>query len=252
MAERPSQRPYNVAYYRRNRQQEIDRVMSRQRATLEFLRELRRVPCADCGQRFAAHQMDFDHRDPATKSFGLTWSKAMLAPRERLLCEIAKCDVVCSNCHAVRTYALQGERKAARRAAGTLDMNPRRVRQRPREEAHRDFILALRDRPCLDCGRRFPAYVMQFDHRDPATKRFLVAASWLKSIATILNEAAKCDIVCSNCHRDRTFRRRQSSAGVAQSGRAAAFQAVGRGSESRLPLRDDDPRISEAIGSYAA
>jgi hypothetical protein len=70
------QRPYNVSYYRRNRQREIDRVTTRQHATLEFLRELRQVPYKDCGGTFLPHQMDFDHRDPATKSFGLTWSRA--------------------------------------------------------------------------------------------------------------------------------------------------------------------------------
>lgn len=207
------QRPYNVRYYRLNRQQEIDRVTRRQHATIEFLRDLRRVPCQECGERFEPHQMDFDHRDPAAKSFGLTWSRAMLAPRQRLLDEIAKCDVICSNCHAVRTYALQADRRAERKANGTCVDTPRRHRQRLVEGVRRDFILALRDRPCLDCGRRYPPFIMQFDHREPAAKRFLVCQSWLKSEATILAEAAKCDIVCSNCHRDRTFRRR-TQAGV--------------------------------------
>src|SRR6266702_3587245 len=97
------QRPYNVRYYWRNRQREIDRVMSRQRATLEFLRALRRVPCMDCGQTFQPHQMDFDHRDPGAKLFNITTSRAMLMARDRLLTEVAKCDVVCANCHRVRT-----------------------------------------------------------------------------------------------------------------------------------------------------
>lgn len=252
MPDRPSQRPYNVRYYQRNRQREIDRVMTRQRATLQFLRELRKVPCKDCGGTYLPHQMDFDHRDPATKSFGLTWSRAMLAPRDRLLAEIAKCDIVCANCHALRTYALQAARKAWRRANGTLVNTKRRITQRQKELKRRDFILALRDRPCGECGLRFPPFIMQFDHRDPTTKKFGLNATWMSSEARILKEAAKCDIVCPNCHRDRTFRRRQSIAGVAQLERAAAFQAAGRGFETRLPLRSDDPKISEDCGSYAA
>src|SRR5438477_1746010 len=104
------QRPYNVSYYGRNRQREIDRVTRRQQATLEFTRDLRRVPCQDCGGTFKPHQMDFDHRVPEQKSFNVTASRAMLMRRDRLLQEIAKCDIVCANCHSARTYALQARR----------------------------------------------------------------------------------------------------------------------------------------------
>lgn len=206
------QRPYNVRYYQRNRQREIDRVMTRQRATLEFLRQLRRVPCMDCGGTFQPHQMDFDHRDPASKAFQVT--DRLLAPRHRLLQEVAKCDIVCANCHAVRTYALQGERKALRWATGSIKNTRRRSAQREVERERRDLLLSLRDRPCVDCGRSFPPFIMQFDHRDPSEKAFLVCETWLSSIARILREAAKCDIVCPNCHRERTLRRRQYPAGV--------------------------------------
>ena len=208
------QRPYNVSYYRRNRQREIDRVMTRQRATLEFLRDLRRVPCKDCGRRFQPHQMDFDHRDPEAKLFNITASRAMLMARDPLLAEVAKCDVLCANCHRVRTFALQAGRWAERRARGEVLQTLRSLSMKRRASPKRDFLLDLRDRPCRDCGLRFPAYVMQFDHRDPSEKAFNVAQSWCRATEAILKEAAKCDIVCSNCHRDRTFRRRLPQAGV--------------------------------------
>ena len=117
------QRPYNVSYYRRNRQAEIDRVKARQRAAREFLRKLRHVPCLDCGGTFLPHQMDFDHRDPSTKLFQVTDS-GLLKSRERLLAEIAKCDIVCANCHAARTYVQQGQKRAQRVANGTLKNTP--------------------------------------------------------------------------------------------------------------------------------
>jgi hypothetical protein len=72
------------------------------------------------------------------------------------------------------------------------------------------MVLAqLRDRPCADCGAWFSWYVMDFDHRDPSTKRDEVSQMpGHAGLDRILAEAAKCDIVCANCHRDRTFRRR--------------------------------------------
>jgi predicted Zn-ribbon and HTH transcriptional regulator len=208
------QRPYNVSYYRRNRQREIDRVMTRQRATLEYLRDLRRVPCMDCGGRFEPHQMDFDHRDPSAKSFNVTTGRAMLMKRERLLAEVAKCDIVCANCHTVRTYGLQARRWAEKRAKGHILQTPRSLSRQRRAVPKRDLLLTLRRRPCSDCGFLFPPHVMQFDHRNPPEKSFNVAQSWCRSTEAVPNEALKCDIVCHNCHLDRTFRRRLSQAGV--------------------------------------
>lgn len=208
------QRPYNVSYYRRNRQREIDLVMTRQRATLELLRSLRRVPCKDCGGSFEPHQMDFDHRDPSTKLFNVTCSRAMLVARDTLAAEVAKCDILCANCHAIRTYALQARQWAERRATGQLLQTSRSDTMRRQSTRKREFLLALRDRPCHDCRRRFAPYVMQFDHRNPVEKAFNVAQSSSRATEAVLREAAKCDIVCRNCHRDRTFRRRSQQAGV--------------------------------------
>jgi hypothetical protein len=99
------QRPYNVRCYATHRQAELDRVKKRQDATLAFLRNLRRVPCDDCREIFLPHMMDFDHRDPSKKLFTIAGGHALLMSRERLIAEVEKCDIVCANCHALRTYA---------------------------------------------------------------------------------------------------------------------------------------------------
>src|SRR3954451_5796997 len=98
-----NQRPTNVDYYRRNPKHDLSRVKVEQAGTREMLREWRDVPCADCGQRFEPHQMDFDHRDPAAKSFNLLAGRAALKSTAQLRAEAEKCDVVCANCHALRT-----------------------------------------------------------------------------------------------------------------------------------------------------
>ncbi len=199
------QRAKNVAYYAANRDREIERVTRRQAATTAFLRELREVPCADCGGRFAAHQMDFDHRDPSTKQFTLCSGRAALKSREQILAEAAKCDVVCANCHRLRTRRRHRERLASR----TLADGPRSAELRTRWRYHARVLDELRSVPCADCGGVFSQCAMDFDHRDPSTKvRAVTRMISNARIERILAEVEKCDIVCANCHRLRTFQRR--------------------------------------------
>jgi len=203
---RRNQRPANVAYYERNRELEIARVRVRQRGTLELLRDLRSRSCADCGGTFAPHQMDFDHREGTDKRFRLTAGGAMLRPEAALREEAAKCDVVCANCHRIRTQRRQRATRPS--SSGT---SPYLERKRATWRRQAEMLDRLRDRPCLDCEGRFPPCSMDFDHRDPTSKRFAVTRMIGRTgTARILEEVAKCDIVCANCHRLRTFERRQA------------------------------------------
>ena len=74
-------------------------------------------------------------------------------------------------------------------------------------EANRAQLRAfLRDHSCIDCGEK-DILVLQFDHRDRSTKRgdiglMLARKPWSR----ILDEIAKCDVRCANCHRLRTAR----------------------------------------------
>jgi hypothetical protein len=79
-----------------------------------------------------------------------------------------------------------------------------------RRTSKRTLVDEIKDVPCMDCGQRFPPYCMDFDHRDPAMKVTEVASLTTSghSVQTVLDEIAKCDIVCANCHRKRTFNRR--------------------------------------------
>ena len=66
--------------------------------------------CADCGYNFAPEALHFDHRDPSEKEFTIGNSKTRSL--ELVLAEIAKCDVRCANCHAVRSRMLGHHKKA--------------------------------------------------------------------------------------------------------------------------------------------
>lgn len=60
--------------------------------------------------------------------------------------------------------------------------------------------------PCLDCYEYFPYFVMEFDHL--MKKDFSISVGITRySMDAVLKEISKCDLVCTNCHRDRTFGR---------------------------------------------
>jgi hypothetical protein len=61
--------------------------------------------------------------------------------------------------------------------------------------------------PCTDCGGVFPPQVMQWDHKPGFEKLGDLADFGGHSRQEILDEIAKCDLVCTNCHIIRTFTR---------------------------------------------
>lgn len=97
---------YNREWYRRvGHQKAIDRAAKRKRVLVEKLRHYKsRQVCKICHEDHPAC-LDFHHRDPQTKEQvisniifikGWKW--------ERILEEIKKCDVLCSNCHRKLHY----------------------------------------------------------------------------------------------------------------------------------------------------
>lgn len=61
--------------------------------------------------------------------------------------------------------------------------------------------------PCVDCGEK-DILVLEFDHRSRQDKLDDVAGLVRKgySSKSLINEIAKCDVRCSNCHRRKTER----------------------------------------------
>jgi len=69
----------------------------------------------------------------------------------------------------------------------------------------RDLVREHKNVPCADCGGTFPYYVMDLDHREGETKVASVSQMVIShGIAKIREELEKCDVVCANCHRERT------------------------------------------------
>ena len=61
--------------------------------------------------------------------------------------------------------------------------------------------------PCAECGVFYPHYMMEFDHVRGG-KKFNIGNSHGHSLEELLDEIDKCEVVCANCHRMRTYLRR--------------------------------------------
>ena len=72
------------------------------------------------------------------------------------------------------------------------------------------MVIEAKAKPCMDCGQVFPAYVMDFDHRDGKKSEISVLVNAL-SVRRLVAEIAKCDVVCANCHRTRTYGERRGT-----------------------------------------
>lgn len=75
----------------------------------------------------------------------------------------------------------------------------------------RRFITLLKmDRPCYDCGGMFPPEAMDWDHLPGKEKLFNIGAEQSSfSIEEVIDEISKCQLVCANCHRIRTWSRKR-------------------------------------------
>lgn len=187
----------HAAHYSRYKDPIKLRVRLHREEIRAFVAGLKDNPCMDCGVKFPAVCMDFDHVR------GLKSKKVSnLRSRDAILAETAKCDLVCACCHQVRT---------AQRRAGTENHYRR---------AFRAQLAALKDQPCLDCGRRVPSVAMDFDHVRGSKEQNISDMSgtrWAPALTAVSAEIAKCDLVCACCHRLRTSSRTTTTRTAAES-----------------------------------
>ncbi len=114
------------------------------------------------------------------------------------------------NSEAVKRYNASAKGKAAKKRhrlsakckATTAAYNTLYKKQDPAR-----FMAAIsKARPCADCGGRYPAAVMEYDHLGDK-KADIARLSKGTAVSRLFTEIAKCDLVCANCHRLRTLGR---------------------------------------------
>lgn len=102
-----------------------------------------------------------------------------------------------------REHTQEYDREWYRANKDRLHANKRESKNKYRDD-RREFLMILKSDPCIDCKRQFKPWQMDFDHlRD---KKFNIGnAIFRLSKEEILEEIKKCELVCANCHRDRTY-----------------------------------------------
>jgi hypothetical protein len=103
----------------------------------------------------------------------------------------------CRTCQKEYDAAWYEENKARRRAKAKAD-----------RQEYIAWLDSLKEgKPCTDCGRSYPSYVMEWDHLPHAVKTLVLADTRRAAFsrARILAELENCELVCANCHRERTF-----------------------------------------------
>lgn len=90
-------------YAAKNREYARNSTKPRKRRKKGLTWDLKRGPCMDCGNSYHPTVMDFDHRPGTDKVMAVSMMVLHKYSDVEILKEISKCDLVCANCHRIRT-----------------------------------------------------------------------------------------------------------------------------------------------------
>ena len=84
-------------------------------------------------------------------------------------------------------------------------------RNKKRAAEFRTIIAQMKGTTCLDCKREYHQCQLDFDHVKGEKKFNISKIPDIHSKKALLEEIAKCEVVCASCHRLRTFQRSSNS-----------------------------------------
>jgi hypothetical protein len=177
---------------RRNNALKTQRIREAQNLVLSHLRV---HPCLDCDEADPV-VLEFDHMGAKRADISTLVRRGVLEPV--LAAEVARCDVVCANCHRRRTARRQGWRVVDRRWKDGWRS----------KQLERNVLFAtdvLRASGCVDCGE-LDLCVLEFDHVGAKTGGVMRLARREVGLDRLSAEIQRCDVRCVNCHRRRTAR----------------------------------------------
>lgn len=168
----------------------------RKKQFFDMVNQLKSLPC-----------MDFDHVRNIKENDVHEMKGCKV---EKIINEIDKCDLVCSNCHRIRT----AKRRLEAQAQNIDEDIPNKVyKNKQRKSKNRDIVHRIKSQACTLCQICFDPYAMDFDHLDP-TQKINNVSQMIRigyGIDKILKEIDKCQLLCSNCHRMVEYSRREKN-----------------------------------------
>ncbi len=92
-------------HYNANKAYYIEKALKRRAELRQWVYDLKNsTPCTDCGVLYPYYITDFDRTGERGVKVNTVSKIINTGNFEKLKLEIAKCDLVCSNCHRFRTY----------------------------------------------------------------------------------------------------------------------------------------------------
>jgi hypothetical protein len=138
---------------------------------------------------------------------------------------------ICGECRG--KYALENfERlKKWRQDYNFGNRNAHAIRSAKKRQEIKDIVDEIKSKArCADCMGIYPSVAMDFDHVRGKNEGIASMVSSAYNLELILEEIKLCEIVCANCHRVRTAKRKQNHA-------SRATQNIGGKKDEQNPRR---------------
>jgi hypothetical protein len=101
------QKAAQKAWYNSNKELTLSRTKAFREKSKQVVRDIKESsPCTDCKMLYPYYIMQFDHIDSTIKEDGVS-NLLRNSSLSKALHEISKCELVCANCHAARTWKRQ-------------------------------------------------------------------------------------------------------------------------------------------------
>jgi len=157
--------------------------------------------CRDCGEQDPV-VLEFDH--VGAKRWNVSDMVRAGVAANRVRDEIGRCEVVCVNCHRLRTLERMG--RSWRLDEDLIAGNPSLSAGQRRNMLYVQSFLS--ESNCTDCGLG-DIRLLEFDHVSAKTASVTVLAREGCSLTRLQEEMGRCEVRCPNCHRRRTIRELQ-------------------------------------------